>query len=298
MTRLRAWLVPAALLIGTWPARALGESKPSFQAQTSARITAEALFDEALRDMDAGRYDQACARLEDSQQLDPGIGTLLYLGHCYQSQGRITSAWATFRQAATLAQYAGQSEREKIASDQAEALRTRLPRLELVATGPLPVDCVVRRDGIVVSLHALGVAIPLDPGPHTIELEAPGYEPYKKTIMITDEGETVSFRLPKLVHKPPPARPLAPARDDSARKTWAYALGGVGVLGVGVGTAAVAADGSETLATLSTALGAAALVTSGVLLVWPETEREPAPKVRVSPALQAGYGGVRVVGSF
>ena len=81
-----ASLVVAALLF-TLPRRA--------QAQTTQQIaTAQALFDEGKRLHKDKNFQEACPKFEASHRIDPGLGTLLYLGDCYEEIGRTASAWA------------------------------------------------------------------------------------------------------------------------------------------------------------------------------------------------------------
>ena len=52
------------------------------------RIAAEALFDEGKSLMIEGKLAVACEKLEQSQRIDPAVGTLLYLAECYEKSGR------------------------------------------------------------------------------------------------------------------------------------------------------------------------------------------------------------------
>ena len=75
------------------------------RARSAHRIRtwgSELLFNEATDTMEAGDYDQACRALEESQRLDPGVGTLRYLAQCYEEQRRTASAWGIFREASAL----------------------------------------------------------------------------------------------------------------------------------------------------------------------------------------------------
>ena len=61
---------------------------------------AEVLFDQGRKLMGQQRYEEAAHKLEQSESLDPGVGTLLNLADCYVHLGRTASAWATYRSAA------------------------------------------------------------------------------------------------------------------------------------------------------------------------------------------------------
>ena len=49
---------------------------PAARADEASVARAQALFDEALVLIKAGKYAEACPRLEESDRLDPGMGTV------------------------------------------------------------------------------------------------------------------------------------------------------------------------------------------------------------------------------
>ena len=53
---------------------------------------ADALFNKAIVDMDAGRYDAACPALTESHRLDPRSGTLFAVATCNAKAGKIATA--------------------------------------------------------------------------------------------------------------------------------------------------------------------------------------------------------------
>jgi hypothetical protein len=69
------------------------------------RAAAEALFNQGRDLMTAGKFTEACPKFEASQQLDPGLGTMLNLAECYEKTGRSSgggqSAWHSGRSGAT-----------------------------------------------------------------------------------------------------------------------------------------------------------------------------------------------------
>jgi hypothetical protein len=201
------------------------------------KAAAEALFQLAEREMKAGDYDQACPKFEASAKLDLGVGTLLYLGDCQEKQGKLASAWATFRQAMSLANWRGDADRASLAGLRATALQ---PRISHVTYQVDPHNDVpgfeLRRDGFAVTRGSWGTALPSDAGRFELVARAPGYEPWSTTLVVPDGGEAVAITVPALrrtstVAKPSPEpRPAALAVDTapSKQKTWAAVATGVG----------------------------------------------------------------------
>ncbi|WP_434040744.1 MULTISPECIES: hypothetical protein [Sorangium] len=165
------------------------------RADTAA---AQALFDAARQLMAQGKHADACPKLEESQRLDPGIGTQFNLATCYEQLGRTASAWSTFLEVAGAARAAGQVEREKVARQRATALEPRLVRLTITAPADAPADLQVKRDGALVGRAQWGIPVPVDPGKHTIEASAAGRAPFAKTVEATRAGASETVAIPPL----------------------------------------------------------------------------------------------------
>src|SRR5581483_3808708 len=97
--------------------------------------------------MNAGKYDEACPKVEASQRLDAGLGTLLFLADCYEKGGKLASAWATFREAESIAAGRGDQPREQIARTRSAALEPRLSKLWIKVVEGNDAAIVVKRDG-------------------------------------------------------------------------------------------------------------------------------------------------------
>jgi len=220
------------------------------------RAAAEALFNQGRDLMTAGKFVEACPKFEASQQLDPGLGTMLNLAECYEKTGRTASAWAEYREAIPLARAAGSKARLDLATERAQALQERLSTLTIRAMSGDDADphLEVRRDGVTLQPAELGSPIPVDPGEHVVEAVAPGKQPWSSKVQVTGDSAKISVEIPKLQASsdsaPPSATPAAtpvvtttpdnspPAMDKpsgAAQRTTGLVFGGVGVVGIGLG---------------------------------------------------------------
>src|SRR4051812_42817536 len=116
-----------ALSIGLFTSVALLSGAAAAQDRDPA--AAQALFDAARELTRQGKFAEACPKFQESNRLDPGLGTRFHLADCYEQSGRVASAWATFLEVASIARSSNQAEREKVATQRAEKLQARLPRL-------------------------------------------------------------------------------------------------------------------------------------------------------------------------
>lgn len=202
--------------------------------------------------MTAGKFSEACPKFEASQQLDPGLGTMLNLAECYEKTGRTASAWAEYREAIPLARAAGSKARLDLATERAQALQERLSTLTIRAMNGEDTDphLEVRRDGVALQAAELGSPIPVDPGEHVVEAVAPGKAPWSSRVHVVGDAAKVSVEIPPLQvagGQPPAAGPslVAAARATSepapdatpasTQRTTGLVFGGLGVVGIGLG---------------------------------------------------------------
>lgn len=232
------------------------------QPGAAEKTTAEALFDEGVKLMKSGDFQEACPKLENSHRVDPAVGTLLYLGECFEKLGRTASAWATFREAQSSAEAAGQAKRAQTAKQRVEKVEKDLAYLVIDAadaTKSLP-GLRITRGGIDAGISIIGAPVPVDPGEVTIEVSAPGHQNYVVRVTVQPKSRQ-SMLIPALAvkeeSKPPPeaaapplgTAPLAPAplspvpppaaEEESSMSGLAIAglvVAGAGVVGAGIGT--------------------------------------------------------------
>ena len=217
---------------------------------TADQATAETLFTEGRRLLAQGKYADACAKLAESQRLDPGTGTLLNLGDCYEKGGQTASAWVSFRDAGQSAHRAGDAARERVANQRAQALEKNLATLTITVPQSNDLtDLVVKRDGTTMGRAVWGTAAPIDPGAHSIEVTAPGKKSWTTLVTLDNAHRAVTVSVPRLEEAPPepaantataetPGVPIdAPPRGPrvNGQKVAAGVVAAVGITSVGVG---------------------------------------------------------------
>ncbi|MDB4987271.1 MAG: hypothetical protein JWN04_2449 [Myxococcaceae bacterium] len=175
------------------------------QAQVTAsdKATAEALFDRGITLLKEGRLEEACVRLEQSNAVEHGIGTMLYLAECYEKSGRTASAWALFREASSEAQAAGQVERAAAGRQRAERLEPTLSRLtvEVPEAHRVP-GLEVSRNGTPIPKGLWGLPLPVDPGEQHIAVRASGYLPHEASVAIEKGPGSAKVTIPALAAAP------------------------------------------------------------------------------------------------
>jgi hypothetical protein len=218
------------------------------QGQAAA---AESLFEEGRALLAQHRYSEACAKLAESEILDPAVGTLLNLGDCYEKMGKTASAWATFKEATAKALEGKQAAREKIAAARAAAIEPNIPRLSISVPRPTA-ELEVRRDGLVIGQAEWAgpspAAVPMDPGEHEIVVIAPGKKPWSTKVTLAPDGKTTSIEAPELatdeLAERAPLKPLSNGpslevmntHDRNVQRTIGIAIGGAGVVSALIGT--------------------------------------------------------------
>ena len=203
-----------------------------FAVPAHADGRAEQLFQEARALGEKGRYAEACPLLEESQSLEPAIGTQFNLADCWEHVGRTASAHELFLRVAETARAAGRFEREKSARERARALEPKLAKLALVVAAEAPGE-TVEIDKKPIAKAAWAKPIPIDPGTHEIVASAPDHKPFRVTVQAR-EASTVDVKVPALVDTRPPIVKTEPEKRATQR-TIALVVGGAGVAGLAVG---------------------------------------------------------------
>ena len=229
---------------------AMAASTPA-SAQSQDEAASRTLFNQGRQLVKAGHYEEACGKFEAARALFRSPGVLLNLADCHERVGKTASAWTEFGDAADAAASAGRPRDADEARKRQSALESALCMVEVRVDAPAP-DEIVKRGGTPLDHSTWNVAIPVDPGTLTFTAEAPGHRSWTASVDVTENGKTVTVRVPPLdgvavqqarapEAAPSPGRsgPLAetPGPDEmpgvgNGQRTVGWVVGGVGLAGM------------------------------------------------------------------
>jgi hypothetical protein len=198
---------------------------------------AETLFHQGREAADHRDYATACAKFQESNRLDPAVGTVFNIADCQEKLGKLATAWTLFQE--VVQRLPAEDSRRAIAEQRGRALESRVPKLTVRLSANGVADAAVRRDGVLLGSASLNTPLPVDPGEHVIVVEANGTTP-KEFRTTLAEGQVTALDVS-------PGAPLAesshgPAVASAAQPKHvsglAYVFGGVGVAGVVTGAVA------------------------------------------------------------
>lgn len=239
--------VVVTVAITSFPERASADPAQSADMSPAAIVAARELFREATDDVDAGRYTIALEKFQRVARIRETAAVRFNVGKCEEKLGRIGSALASYEIAMQLAQREPRGEElVQNARNAAEPLRPRVPRLTLTLGASPPRELTVSLDGAALPVASLGVALPVDPGEHVVEADAPGRR-HGRWVITLAEGRADALSVALDDGPDPGPAPLttsavadgadAPA-GDSADRSWWTVRRATGVGAVALGAAA------------------------------------------------------------
>jgi hypothetical protein len=218
----------------------LDTSNPSAETTTQDRALAEALFRDGKALVESEHLEEACTKFQESQRLEPALGTLLYLATCYAQTGKTASAWAAFQSAEEMAHRGKDTARESLARERGKELEARLSRVTISISSPVR-DMKIRVDDRVLGPGVLSTPLPFDPGSHVIEATAPGKQTWSTTIDLEPGPVMRKVEIPTMqdaVSKAPievsKPEPFSQSRTDQATSGFDWRLAGLVTFGVGL----------------------------------------------------------------
>lgn len=199
---------------------------------------ADALFNQGLQQMEAGKFAEACQSFEQSQLIEGSASTVMNLANCREKNSQLATAAKLFTQAAD--ELGSNSSPEaaslrKTCLDRVAALQPRLSRLTLRVTAAEPA-LEITRDDVVVPAAQWNQPLPLDGGRYTITAKAPGRTSWSEQIQLAPEREQKTVEVPELAPVPTSEARLevrAPM-PPPPRRSRALPIGlGIGALALG-----------------------------------------------------------------
>jgi hypothetical protein len=207
-----------ALILLAWSARALAQDNVD---------RANTLFEQAKELEKNHDIAKACEMFGESYRLAPRGGTLLNLGLCHESEGKLLAARKELKDALAMAQRDARSDRVPLATTHLAAVEARLAWLAV--TAPASVD-ELRVDDAPIAKSDWST-VPVEAGHHVIVASSSKHTPQTLEVTVT-EGEHKALSVPELVLRaetqpiPPPATKLGP------RNPWKFIALGVGIAGI------------------------------------------------------------------
>jgi hypothetical protein len=220
----------AATLLG-------GPTEALAQVSDADRATARALAQQGQEAFDRQDFAMAADRFQRARQLISAPTIELGLAWAQVGLGRLVAAQETYNRILREGVPAGAPPvfAKALADARAEltALEPRVPSVVIDVTGPPSMR--VSLDGIALSAAVIGVGRPVDPGTHTVRVEADGFAPAQASFTaVPHKSEHVTLTL---VPAPPGSAPPPPARSNGATQR------NVGFVGIGIGAAGLALGG-------------------------------------------------------
>jgi len=261
-----SWIATALLSSGVVQLAALGVAQAEEDSATET-AAARGLAVDGLKLAQNGKCEEAIPKLERAEKLHHSAIVLSRLGECQVSQGRLVEGTEMLRKVLREPLPANPSPALSKAYERAQTVldsaKPKIAALTISVAVPQGAELRLTVDGLVVANTLLDNELPADPGDHTVEASAPGFLKASTHVSLSvADKKTVNLKLEADPNAPaPPApsaagvsqepnAPLAPqpvsnngAPVDAApaphspSHAAAYVSWGVGVVGLGVGTA-------------------------------------------------------------
>ena len=157
----------------------------SAQAADAGELSrARAKFQEAIGLEEAGNYADALElfRIVGQVRMTPQVR--FHIAACEEKLGRLVAALGGYELALKDGAAIGPEFKQET-ENRASAVRARIPKL-VIARGEGASAATIELDGVSLGASSIGVEVPLDPGPHTIQARAPGFKDYEATIDVRE----------------------------------------------------------------------------------------------------------------
>jgi hypothetical protein len=270
LRRHRSWSWITALALGGGAVQfgliSNAQAEEDSAAETAAART---LAVDGLKLAQAGKCDEAIPKLERAEKLHHSAIVLSRLGECEVGQGKLVEGTEMLRKVLREALPPNPSPALSKAYEHAQSTldsaKPKIAGLTISVNAPQGTELHLTVDGQAVASTLLDSELPADPGDHVVEASAPGFlKASTRVTLTTADKKTVTLKLEVDPNAPAPATPSAsddakasgtapsaqngagpraaapltpPAPQPAPSHAAAFVSWGVGLAGVGVGTA-------------------------------------------------------------
>jgi len=234
-------LVSMALLLGTASFGPTALAGPEAKSGASAIDKARAQFQKGLALETAGDWAGALGLFQQVALVKLTPQVRFHIGMCEEKLGQLAAALGDYELAAHEADEAGVAEVSAQVASRREELRARIPSVTIVR-GQGAEYASISLDGVAIGAASVGVKLPVDPGPHSIEARAPGFKTSRTNVELAEkESKSVELaleRLPVAATAPEPAGAGSAAVENHEHESdqpnlVPFVIGGAGVVSLG-----------------------------------------------------------------
>lgn len=203
-----------------------------------AEVAAGQTFQQGREAFKAGDFARALDLFLKSQAMQASAGTLLNIALTEEKLGKTASAWQNFQR--VVEQFKADDDRMPIARDGVARTAPRVPRMKLERAAGAPPTLSIKVDGSPLAANLVGAEQALDPGAHFVTTFVTGFEERRYDVTLSEGQRLVLVLEPgkrtMLAEPVGPAGGVA-APSSSLPQLAAFALGGAGLAGLGMGLA-------------------------------------------------------------
>lgn len=224
-------LVVRVLLVIGLVGSAVSTSSRAWAQDDATLVEARSKFQRAIELEQASNYAGALKLFREVGAVKMTPQVRYHIATCEENLGQLVAALGGYE----LAMSSGdQMPAEFIAEVQTsiDELKARIPKLT-IQRGAGAEAATIELDGVALGQASIDVEIPLNPGPHTITAQAPGYEDFQDTVtMVEGATETLSISMQE-IQKPTPAQnpvePVAEKKQGPRFGLLPWIVGGSGI---------------------------------------------------------------------
>jgi tetratricopeptide (TPR) repeat protein len=229
MRRRIAGLAMATLVAASGAMPAAAQPAPPPIEESPRESERAELFRQGTVLAEHGRWPEAADKFREVIALRSAPKALIALAVAEERQGKITSAKRTYEKAAADARSAGLNDELQRAEQGSQALAPRIPRIAIrVPPSAKSAQCWV--DDAPIPIPSKGqIEVEVDPGVHSVRVEAPDHFPFRSTVRIAEaERAELDARMQ------PKKNAAPPVRTSKTPPLGAALVGGVGMVTLGV----------------------------------------------------------------